>query len=302
MYSRILVPLDGSELAEQVLPYVRLIAQGMQAPIDLLRTFNLSISELEDPVHAHYLEQITSAFPGQAEAYLEKVKASLQDLGVPVSSIVQEGDAPLQIVQEAEKRPGTLIAISTHGRSGISRWVLGSVTDRVIHSTTTPLLVVRARDDGTAAQSARLKTLTVPLDGSPAAEQVLPHVADLARALDMKVVLVRVVSTSQVFGEYVTFQYEEFSKYLSDEATKYLRQISSQLRLRGVSSVEERLLHGPPANALVDFANETQDNMVAMTTHGRSGIGRWLLGSVTDRIVRHSGDPVLVIPSVKESP
>ena len=302
MYSRILVPLDGSELAEQVLPYVRLIAQRMQSPIDLIRTFSLSIPELHDPVHAHYLEQITSSFPAQAEAYLEKVKTTLQDLGVPVSSIVQEGEPPLHIVSEAKKKPDTLVAMSTHGRSGISRWVLGSVMDRVLHGTTNPLLVVRARSDGTAAQDVRLKTMTVPLDGSPTAEQVLPHVVDLAKALDLKVMLVRVVSTSQVFGEYVTFQHEDFSQYLAAEATNYLRNLRPRLRSQGVSSVEERLLHGHPATALVDLANETPDNLVAMTTHGRSGIRRWILGSVTDKIVRHSGDPVLVVPSVAESP
>jgi nucleotide-binding universal stress UspA family protein len=171
---------------------------------------------------------------------------------------VLEGDAALHVVREAEKKPGTLVPMSTHGRSGISRWVLGSVMDRVLHATANPLLVVRFYGDGTGSLDVRLRTVTVPLGGSPTAAQVILHVVDLAKALGLNVKLARVVSTSQLFGEYVTFQYEDFSRYLADEATNYMRQISSRLRRQGVSSVEERLLHSHTDSAIVDFANETQ--------------------------------------------
>jgi nucleotide-binding universal stress UspA family protein len=117
------------------------------------------------------------------------------------------------------------------------------------------------------------------LDGSPLAEESLSHVIDLARTMNLKVILVRVESDG-----------EEVSK-------NYLHSIRDRLSDEGVASVEKRVLHGHPAVNIVDLAHNTAKSLVTMTTHGRSGLGRWVLGSVTDRVVRHSGDPVLVIRS-----
>jgi nucleotide-binding universal stress UspA family protein len=94
--------------------------------------------------------------------------------------------------------------------------------------------------------------------------------------------------------------YEEFSKEVDARAMQYLREIARRVRTQGVSSVEERLLHGHPAEAIVELSRQMSDNLVAMTTHGCSGVRRWVLGSIADRVVRLSGDPVLVIRSVKE--
>ncbi len=277
MYRKLLVPLDGSQLSEQVVPYAGLLGKALQTPIELLRIFDSVDEQWGDPLRGRYLDQFATSFHNEAVDYLNHIRISRLNTGVSVSCSAHEGHAASFIVSEAEKEPNTLITMATHGRSGISRWMVGSVTDKVLHASSAPLLVVRSQDEGPPADEVRLTSVIVPLDGSPLSEQSLPHVVALAQALDLTVNLMR-----------VTPHYEA-------ESIDYLREVGEELRQQGVPSVDERLLHGHPAAAINDFALEVNDNLVAMTTHGRSGVGRWALGSVTDRVVRHCGDPVLVV-------
>jgi nucleotide-binding universal stress UspA family protein len=188
--------------------------------------------------------------------------------------------------------------MSTHGRSGIARWALGSVTDKVIHTSTSPLLIIRSQEQEKASRGsassaeAKLDTLIVPLDGSPLAEQVLPHTVALAKALALRVLLVRVPFVP--IAGYLP-GYKDLPEIEEAQAKEYLYKVSGNLGQQGLPSVEVRLLHGNAAGAIVDLARETPNSLVTMTTHGRSGVGRWVLGSVTGRVVRHSGVPVLVV-------
>ncbi|HZA22580.1 MAG TPA: universal stress protein [Dehalococcoidia bacterium] len=312
MYDKILVSLDGSALAEQILPYVRPLAKALVASIELLRTIPPSGLELADPAYGRYPHQIDANLQGQALDYLRSISASLNGLGVSISYIVRQGDPASWITSEAEKEPGTLIAISTHGRSGVARWLLGSVTDKVLQATTTPLLIVRSSEPPNPVSEVQLKTVIVPLDGSVLAEQVLPHIATLAKALGLEVKLVRVHPSVEEYSRYFERQqvgsaatvysgpYEVFSREADAQAMEYLHEVKMQLHRQGVWSVEESLLRGHPAATIVDLASEIPGSLVAISTHGRSGIGRWLLGSVTDRVVRHSPAPVLVIRPEEE--
>jgi nucleotide-binding universal stress UspA family protein len=304
MYDKILVPLDGSALSEQVLPYVRSLAKALVASIELLRTIPAAGLELADPSSTNSQDQ--------ALDYLRSISASLNDLGVSVFSIVRQGSPASWIISEAEQEPGTLIAMSTHGRSGVARWLLGSVTDKVLLATTTPLLIVRSSEPPNPISEVQLKTVTVPLDGSVIAEQVLLHVATLAKALELAVKLVRVHPSVEEYSRYFERQqigsaatvysgpYEVFSREADAQAMEYLHEVKMQLHQEGVWLVEESLLRGHPAATIVDLARDTPGSLVAMTTHGRSGMGRWLLGSVADRVIRHSGVPVLVVRSSEQ--
>jgi nucleotide-binding universal stress UspA family protein len=197
--------------------------------------------------------------------------------------------------------------MSTHGRSGLSRWFLGSVTDKVLHTATNPLLVIRSEEESYSPTEVKLDTIIVPLDQSEISRQVLPHVGALCGSNRFKVILVEVTPSEGEYHRYMysrpldasvtiyTGPYEEFSKAAEAAAMEHLHGVKEELRGQGISRVEERLLHGNPASAIVDFARETPHNLVAMTTHGRSGVGRWALGSVTDKVVRQSGNPVLVV-------
>ncbi len=194
MYSRVLVPLDGSPLSQQVLPYVRLVAETLHLPVELVCAFSPVPEEMADPTHGVYIDRLATAFRNRVQEDLGPIRISLQDSGLAVSSTVHEGDAATHIVDEADKQPDTLIAMSTHGRSGISRWVMGSVTDKVLHATTSPMLIVRCEPEESFVQEVKLNAMIVPLDGSPHAESILQHVATLAMGLGWKILLTRVTT------------------------------------------------------------------------------------------------------------
>jgi nucleotide-binding universal stress UspA family protein len=307
MYQRILVPLDGSHLAEQVLAWVEILAKGMQSRVELLRIYEPIPPETGDILQGIYPYDIVLGLREQAQEYLEGITAPLRKNGLPVSAIVQEGSPARCIIREAEREPNTLIAMTTHGWTGSSRWLLGSVTDKVLHATTTPLLVVRAYDQENPPEAVKLQTLIIPLDGSALAEQILPHAVSLAQAMKLKVLLVRVTPSLGEYHRYLEYypldssshiysgMYEEFSREEDARAMQYLHEVKEKLNQQGISSVEERLLKGSAADAIADLARQTPYSLIAMTTHGRSGVGRWLLGSVAERLVCQSRDLVLLV-------
>ena len=145
----------------------------------------------------------------------------------------------------------------------------------------------------------------MPLDGSELAEQVLPHAVAVANALGLKATLLRVTPSAGDYFRYMDYppaNYEDLSREVDDDAVQYLDNINRRIKLEGVAQTEERLIHGSAAFAITDFAKEMPHSLVAMTTHGRSGVGRWVMGSVADRVVRHSGGPVLVVRAEETEP
>ena len=305
MYDRILVPLDGSPLAEQVLPYVTRISLGLGIPIHLMQVLHTVSEEMTDPVHGLYRSSITQGMHDQSMDYLKSVKRRTP--GAEITCESYEGNVGSKIIEEADKTPDSWVAMSTHGRSGVTRWLMGSITDNVLHHTKNPMLIVRGKNDGDAELNSNLDMIIVPVDGSPLAEGVLPHVEVLANALNLKVTLLRAAATAEEFSAVTGYRrldgvsgmhfqnFEEMAHDAGNQATDYLKGLEDTLRKQGVAEVNHRVSHGSAAHVIVEAALETPDNLVAMTTHGRSGAARWTLGSVTDRVVRHSGDPVLVI-------
>jgi nucleotide-binding universal stress UspA family protein len=305
MYSKMLIPLDGSQFSEQVLPYARSLAKGLKIPVELLQVidtdFTKASSDLERDRDA---DLVASDIKDKSLGYLGQVADSFADTSI-VKCSAETGKPAEVIVDKAAAQTGTLIAMSTHGRSGVQRWLLGSVADKVLHASTSPLLLVRAKEGENFPAEATLKTVLVSLDGSKLAELVLPHTTALAQRMNLEVILLRapVVPTSAYPGvEYGTAGgYGTVIQEVMEEATQYLEEKVRQLQGAGLEKVSYVLLRGDAPGEIIDMARQTPDNLVAMCTHGRSGVGRWVLGSVTDRVVRYSGDPVLVIRASAEA-
>ena len=310
MYNRILVPLDGSPLAEQVLPYVRLLAKSLGVPVELLRVMESMPERVKssatgiDPevgglsTIEGVLEEYQESRHADAQSYLLGLQASLKEAGVQATFTMVDGD-PVHLVAEATNNPpDALVAMASHGRSGLSRWVFGSVMDRVLHETSNPLLVVRAQDQPPEESAAEIKTLIVPADGSAVAEQVFPHAVALAKALSLNIILVRSIPDFPYMARLTMYMPQagaELFESLDSDAKPYLEQAKEELLRQGVSDVTGLVVRGDPGGKIVDIALETPGHLVALTTHGHSGVGRWLLGSVADRVIRHSSGPVLVI-------
>jgi nucleotide-binding universal stress UspA family protein len=285
MYKRILVPLDGSKLAEEVLPYAKFLANALDLPMNLLH--------VNDPESA-----APSSHTVQGTDYLKAVAATLP-ASLAVNCSVENGRAAEVIVDSASRDPNTLITMATHGRSGGQRWLLGSVAQKVLHAAINPLLLIRPSEQTRASAEARLRTLILPLDGSHLAEKIFPHVVYLANSLKLEVVLIRTY-TLPTTGYFMAIGISppaigEMQAKIKKEVTDYLQAKVEELQAEGIEKVSLVAVEGRGPEEIIDLARRTADTIVAMSTHGRSGIGRWVLGSVTDRVVCYCGDPVLVI-------
>ena len=327
MFTKVLIPLDGSELAAGILPYVaQIVAKtGMSAvllavvnPDDLPGRFRLreGAPRGEDAGehvtgHAFSAARIDNTggvyrtqLGGNAqEAAVKSLKPAADALSAhgSIMAVVEAatGDPATEIVKAAERHGCDLIAMATHGRNMIARGILGSVTDKVLHSSQIPVLTI-APDEVGAGE--KISTVVVPLDGSSLSESALPYAQALAKALSLKIQLVRVVQIGWTYPYEIDFSHTQLGNHetgMVNDATSYLRSVRAGLPTDDIE-VEWKVLRGSTASALVELARGDQHDIVVMSTHGRSGLSRWVLGGITEAVVRASQSPVLVIPHKAE--
>jgi len=296
MYTRILIPLDGSKIAEAVLPYARLLAGNLKVPVDLLTV--LDVAEIGRSLGAERLMHLDDVIKFQvlrSEEYLTNIAKTFP--GETVACTVAKGSIEDLILNKAEADKGTLVTMATHGRSGLTRWLLGSIAEKVLRAAKNPLLLVRANEEAATDGKARLDSVTVPLDGSELAESILPSVVELAQAMRLAVRLIRSYSVTEMIDSYEDYlsNLEDLPERSKNEATHYLDAKAQELKKLGLTDVAAIALEGEPAEKIIEAAKGAPESMIAMCTHGRSGVRRWVLGSVTEKVVRHSGNPALVV-------
>ena len=299
MYRKILVPLDGSPSAENVLPYARALAKRLALPVDLLEVVDFTeLARSVSSADALFLDRVAQDEARRSGVYLAGISESFS--GIAARCLVKHGRAADIIVEMAAAEKDTVIMMATHGRSGLNRFFLGSVTEKVLRATSSPLLVVRAKEGAAAGGEAVIKSLVVPLDGSELAETVMPSVVTLAKQVDLKVILFRAYAVpygSYTAGEgfYDPVNLDAFLAQLRQEAIDYLESKTAELKRKGLAQVSYVAQEGLSADEIIKFARATPNTLIAMCSHGYSGVKRWVLGSVTETVVRHSGDPVLVL-------
>ena len=215
------------------------------------------------------------------------------------STSAETGAPATVIVDHAKNDPSCLIAMATHGLSGARRWLLGSVTSKVVQIAANPLLLIRPRHDFDASTPIRMKQIFVPLDGSALAEKALPHACALSKRLNLEIQLLRVYSLPMdayvVADGLIARGPAQYREELAKQAHDYLEGKVAGLRADGLERVLGTALEGDAASEIIDLASKTPDSLIGMSTHGRSGIGRWLLGSVAEKIIQHAHNPVLLI-------
>ena len=296
---RILVGLDGSSLAEAILDPVRALAKHLGAEVVLLHVTHVpeTVRALET---GRTLDEIVVQERERAQTYLDGMARRLSAAGVAARTKVSAGETAVEIVRCADRERIDLIALSTHGRSGIQRWLYGSVADGVLHTTKTPLLLLRPAGTGAAATPAP-RRLLVPLDGSAVAEAAVPMAEELARSLGAPILLLRAVEVTDFafgaerFGSPYVY-YQGIFDTLRDEAERYLDRLAVGLRGKGLT-VETRVCIGMPVDAITARAGEHAGTVIVMSTHGRSGWRAAVLGSVARRVVALASTPVLVVQS-----
>ena len=298
MYNKILIPLDGSKTAEKVLPYARYLAGKFKIPVELLAA--IDIAEMATHMaaeKARFLDTMIEDGVRNSTAYLRLIANTFP--GIDVTCTVDRARAEDAIIEKAAADQGLLITMATHGRSGLNRFLLGSVAEKVLRGSVNPLLLVRAADEASPAAEVAFKKVIVPLDGSALAESVLPMVAETAKKLDLEVVLFRAyhIPYNAYAGDdgYSAVNYDDLIASVRDEANEYLEKKVAEVKKLGVEKVSSASKEGFAGDEIIAMARKTPDGLIAMCSHGRSGVRRWVLGSVTETVVRHTSDPVLVL-------
>ena len=310
LYRHIIVPLDGSELSAQALPAARMLAQAAGARITLARSFTAAPDWQVDAERGRYSGALALAEHDRVSAYLLAQRRQLEKFGVsvPIDTLAREG-APVGVITGlAGEHPDALIVMSTHGRSGFSRLVMGSVTSRVVGGVQNPVFTVRCNDDESPVPMESVDQIIVPLDGSKFAERALDHAAEIAQLFGARMTLCQSTHGADYFSgraDWTRLDGEgglhfggpaALSERLSELSVDYLHRIARRLESHfGITGVRLVNTHAAAPDAIAELAREPAQSLVVMTTHGRSGVGRALLGSVADRVVRHSPAPALLV-------
>lgn len=289
---KVLVPLDGSRLAEHSLVYLDALRSMGESHVRLL-----SIIDQDEDGRALQSEEARVREENLLNTYLREVAGDIrQHLGIKVETRVAAGSAATVILEEAESYSPDLLVISTHGRSGVSRWRMGSVADKVIRAAACNTLVVgpKAAERTTWIDAHILepfKSLLVPVDGSALAESALPVAEAFAAAYGAQIHLVRVaaipVTGDGMEGIYTT-------DLLNDAITSAKEYVQSVATKVSGSDLKTDVLVGNAAAELQDYVAANAIDLVIMTSHGRGGFVRTALGSVTDRLLGGAA-PVLVV-------
>lgn len=281
MIERIVVPLDGSLTAEAILPQVRRVLHRNDSEILLVRA--VSLSPLETSISA------AEVALGAAREYLSGQKEKLERSGARVRCVARMGPTADVILDLVKEERATLIALATHGASGVSRLLLGSVAEEILRRSPVPVLAVRpfwTRDwiPPSGTERPALRNLLVPVEGNDRSVESLPGILELAKLFDMRIVLLRVLDGHRR---------KPPSEEERAEAAKQLQALAWTIERRGVEALT-LVEAGDPARQILDAIRAHSIDLIAMTTRGRSGLGRLLAGSVTERVLRSAAVPLLI--------
>lgn len=295
MFDRILVCLDGSELAAQILPSARMHALQFGSEVHLLNVIEKSGREREG----------ARSEESEMTAYLNKMAETLRKKDIEVNCATVEGAAGESILAYADQCEFDLIAMATQGRSGLKRAVLGSVAGFVLRESGLPVLIIRPRESGakTSKDAQPITKILVCLDGSKLAEQVIACATGEALAFQAKLVLFQVVPEPVAYSPgipgaaSVPVQTEAMLKQAEMDlgfAREYLDGLAEPLRKKGMQ-VETAAMLGSVGQTILNYAYRNDVDLITIATHGRSGLKRAVFGSVADYVLRESGLPTLVI-------
>ncbi|MFH1002720.1 MAG: universal stress protein [Chloroflexota bacterium] len=275
MYEKIVVPLDGSKLAEVALPYAEELGGKMGSDVTLLTVLaSADIAEYEQ--YYQYAEKIVEVTRYHANKYHNGSGKS-----VTVDTVNRTGYPAEAIMQYVSCLPFQLVVMASHGRSGVSRWAVGSVADKVVRATKSQsVMLIRANGSRSDIREKRiLKKALVPLDGSLRSEAVIPYITKMAAKLDMELTLLQVLPQRN-------HSYEVAETYLQDTCKRLAR--------KGVSA-GYRVGLGPVADQIIDLADELALDLVAMSTRGVGSAKPWSLGSVAQKVFLGGNTPILLV-------
>lgn len=291
-YKKILVPLDGSELAEKVLTTAVDLAESFSAELLLLRVREPlgHVMDTEMRAQLHRLRK------DEIQAYMKRVMQSDVIHGrVKAEAKLMSGAVAETIIDCAQKSDVDLIMMSSHGRSGIGRWVYGSVAEKVLRQSPCATIILQAKAD---VPMFTHKHFLVTLDGSKLAEKAIDPLLPIARALSARVTFLRVTTMpylgTEAIDPLVSKQnLDRIEERERMEAREYLQRVRNTLTDTGVP-ISIEVTSGPVAETILSYAEHQDVDLIAISSHGRSGVGRWFYGSVAEKVLRGAPCAMLV--------
>lgn len=281
MIKEIVIPLDGSAEAEITLPYALALAQRLGAQLDFISVDESGAADTSN-LYQNYLRHLD-----------ERLKAKYP--GLPAwQTRLQTGKAADEILRFIQEHVADLVILSAHGASGRGAVLIGKVANKILTATERPVLLVKSPPP---EKDPLIRKIMVPLDGSGIGLAAIDVVISLAPAFGAEVVLIQVVEPVRYLpsidgmGAY-TLPIDDAE--IEAEATAFLNRRAQLLRDKGIS-VSTVVKIGAAAQVLMNYASENQIDLIAMSTHGLSGLTRWVFGSVTEKIVVYGTTPVLVV-------
>ncbi|PTQ92846.1 nucleotide-binding universal stress UspA family protein [Nitrosomonas nitrosa] len=320
MIKRVLIPLDGSELAERAVPHLLRFITSEQTELLLMTALSSSVFPLlSDKMRSLTSERIVLSDESEASEQMQMIAQQLVQRGFRVESQFLPGVAAECILHLSEKANVDLIAMSTHGRTGIELALLGSVADKVVRNARSPVFIVPSKQcaaQETLVVNARSpvfivpskvmtetapppRAIVLPLDGTTLAETALPVARQFAKDTGAVIHLLRVIEFRDSEDELVADETaidlnEAKGQPVVRQAACYLERIQLQLQLAGVVS-RCHTVEGDPAEAIIRMARAEDADLITMSTHGRSGVERIVHGSVVSQVISNAMCPLLLM-------
>ena len=289
MLEKILVPLDGSSLGELALIHAKELAVAFDSEVHLLSVVEKRDSEYQRMIQI-YLQKITEemqTFFNQANPKVT-IKLSLVD-----------GSPAVEIVEYARQKRMSLVIIVSHGHSGIMPWSMGSTANKVVLTIHNPVLLVRASMFNAKRRPEKLfNKILLPLDGSEVGEAALPYAIEIAQKLKSEVILLSVIESSQhvrtIGGQdYIHYPEQQIEK-MKEDANQYLTVTTKKLANSGVNG-RSVVKEGDAAQEIIRFAKQGNIRLIAMSSHGRSGMRGWVFGSVSNKVIQGGKTSLLLV-------
>jgi nucleotide-binding universal stress UspA family protein len=295
MFEHILLPLDGSTLAERVLPHAVALVKAFNSQLTLLRVIH-NVEEDQNNIINPVDWQMRKS---EAEAYIKSVQDRLADIDVSCNMKIIEGSPPQQIIEFARNEDVKLIILSSHGSSGVSAWNINSTVQKVLLRAFMPVMIIRAyKEDFDSLVGLKYNRLLLPLDGSKRAECILPLAESICDAQDSKVFLTHIIEEPNLprqtpIGEDVQSILEQLKEINFKEANTYLEQISNQFDPSHVETIIE--YSDKPSISIHNIIDREQVDLVMLSAHGYSGGSRWPYGKIALSFIVYGTTPLIIL-------
>lgn len=299
MLDHILLPLDGSALAERVLPHAVSLTEAFGSKLTLLRV----VFQTEDVNSLGIVNPMDWQMrKTEAESYLNSVQQRLRDVGVDCEAVIIEGKPANQIVEYAKYNDVQLIVMSSHGSSGVSEWNINSTVQKVLFRALIPVMIIRAyQEPFEELKGLTYKNMMIPLDGSKRAECIMPMAESISKVQNTKLFLTHIVEEPNLpchtpLNEEDKALIERLNDFNFKESQNYMLQIKEQLNQDNVETIVERSTK--PTAALHNIIERENIDLVLLSAHGFSGDNRWPYGKIALNFIAFGTTPLIIIQDI----